>query len=341
MILIKGPAVMPCSEEKSLQDKSRSLMSLIEASVHDGKSALQLGRITELCLDWMTDDKNPIDPDNQNTSITAILTSHTLATALKDHIDPSTVLTFQHFLFSTTLAYTGWRDHRTSSHRLSTNDLHRLTNMAGSTLLHKLDALMPSEVANRSSISRQKLQVYFILVFGTIIGVGYSTRRFSPLEQPHLLSLLSPEFRDSPTRWLVAREQLCHLLAGELVTLAKALRLNLDADAEQKVARLAIGEWAHQERWVWANKLLSLGTSSCDPTSEQVGVVDTAGGTFFPAPHTSMVARSEILRAELPLPDTSDSRKERSMIVVGPCEGQQLYARMRARTDSGRPRMIL
>lgn len=106
-------------------------------------------------------------------------------------------------------------------------------------------------------------------------------------------------------------------------------------------SRLAIGEWAQQERWVWTNRLLSLGTSSCDPTSNQAGVVDTAGGTVYPAPRTSVVARSEILRSELPMLDASDAKKERSMIVVGPWEGQQLYARMRAHTDSGRPRMMV
>lgn len=237
---------MPSTEESSVQDKSMSLMSLIESShaVLDGKSTLQLDRITELCLDRITGDKDPIRSEDQNTSITAILTSHTLATALKDHIDPSTLTAFQHFLFSTTLAYTGWRDHRTSSQRLSPNDLYRLSYLAGSTLLQKLDSLIPfEEAAGQANMLRQRLQVYFILVFGTIIGVGYSARRSSPLQQPHLLGLLSPEFRDSPTRWLVAREQLCHLLSRELVTLAKALRLSLDADAEQKVARLKAGDW--------------------------------------------------------------------------------------------------
>lgn len=320
----------------------------------------KLEQVTDLCFRWILDAQFPAQ--DQDTSITTVLTSQPLAACLSQHIDPTTVITFRHFLLSATLAHTGWRDQRPPPHRLSTSALHRLSCATGSALLQRLDALaLTSSHQDRagneddedeeplssfsssitsSSRATSKLQAHFVLTLGTALGVAYSTRKPSPSSG----ACLDPAHRCSPTQWLATRDRLRGLLARELVALGGALEPDMGPDAQAGLERAATGQWGtRHERWAWGNALLpSVGPTTYGPAHGLPGeATETAGGMFCPVPCVAMIAQPEALGTGFPMPGASDERKRRSMIVVGPSDGQQVYARVRMHGNSGGPKMMV
>ncbi|KUI69932.1 hypothetical protein VM1G_11630 [Cytospora mali] len=291
-----------------------------------------LEMLTRRCLIWITND----EPVTQDTSIIALLTSKHFAVALQGYIDPTITSTLQHFLLSTSLTYTSWRDRNPPSQRLSVRDLQRLSHLTGSALLHKLDGLLDPETFTRSS--KPILQALFLVLFGTMLGITYSTSAGSG--PPEIRTdLLSKVLRESPTLWMAMRERLCQLLANSLITLANMINLQFDKEAVKNniLEGCLMGRWNRTGRWVWADAVL--------PPWQQRWSTEGAnrpGGIFFPTPQPAMVPCPEVLSPLLPNMDGSDGRKRRSMIVVGPSrDGQQIYARMRTHTGSDGPSLFI
>lgn len=291
-----------------------------------------LETLSQRCLSWILNDGQI----TQDTSIIALLTSQHFAITLQGHIDLSLTSTLQDFLFSTTLAYTSWRDHHPPSQRLSVHDLHRISHLTGSALLHKLDQVLHPE--SLSKWPRATLQALFLIVFGTTLGVAYST---SVGSGPPVIwtDLLSKVLRESPTLYMAMRERLCHLLANKLITLARVLQLRFDARvAEDNIIEgCLMGRWNRTGNWVWANARL--------PPWQQgwpTGSVSGPGGVFTPAPQATRIPCPEVLSPVFPAMDGSDGGKRRSMIVVGPAwDGPQVYARMRTHTGSDGPSLFM
>lgn len=318
------------------------LLSKLRMLYHNGTSNMvpatavpipDLEALSQRCLSWITNDGNPATHD---TSIIALLTSQPFAVALRGHIDPALVSTLQDFLFSTTLAYTSWRDHHPPPQHLSVHDLHRISHLTGEALLHKLDQFLnPGSLA---SLPRPTLQALFLVVFGTTLGVAYSTSVGSgpPVIRTDLLSRV---LRESPTLWMAMKERLCHLLANDLVALASTLHLQFDPRAARDsiVNGCLMGRWHRTGQWVWAS---AARMGACPPAG--AGVVDGPAGLFVPTPQAARMPCPEVLSPTLPAMDGSDAGKRRTMIVVGPsCDGQQMYARMRAHTGSDGPSLFV
>lgn len=343
---------MTLNERLHLQNQLESLINPAGLSPPTHTCPLKLEQVTELCFRWVSDD--PLPSQDQNTSITTVLTSQSLASCLNQHIDPSTVTTFRHFLLSATLACAGWHNQRPPAQRLSPSALRRLRCATGSALLQRLDDALASSTSplhirehikpSSSSTTTGRLQAHLVLALGTALGVAYSTRQSSSSSSSSSGACLDPAHRCSPTQWLAKRDRLRGLLARELVALGKALRPDMSPDVQAALERAAAGQWAARyERWTWGHAMLS---SQGLPTSGTAGVeprqaVEAAGGMFCPVPCIAMVAQPEALGAELPRPDASDERKRRSLISVGPWEGQQVYARVNMRGNSGGPGMMV
>lgn len=309
-----------------------------------------LEALSQRCLSWITNEGNHATHD---TSIIALLTSQPFAVALRGHIDPALVSTLQDFLFSTTLAYTSWRDHHPPPQRLSVRDLHRISHLTGSALLHKLDHFLNQ--GSLASWPRPTLQALFLVVFGTTLGVAYSTSVGSgpPVIRTDLLSRV---LRESPTLWMAMKERLCHLLADDLVALASTLRLHFDPRAARDsiVDGCLVGRWHRTGQWVWASAART--GAACPPRQRApegcwpapsaaagAGFVDGPAGLFVPvSPQAARMPCPEVRSPMFPAMDGSDAGKRRTMIVVGPsCDGQQMYARMRAHTGSDGPSLFV
>ncbi|ROW03329.1 hypothetical protein VSDG_01584 [Cytospora chrysosperma] len=333
------------------------LFSKLRMLYHNGTSNMvpalavpmpDLEALSRRCLSWITNEGNHATHD---TSIIALLTSQPFAVALRGHIDPALVSTLQDFLFSTTLAYTSWRDHHPPPQRLSVRDLHRISHLTGSALLHKLDRFLNQ--GSLASVPRSTLQALFLVVFGTTLGVAYSTSVGSgpPVIRTDLLTRV---LRESPTLWMAMKERLCHLLADDLLALASTLRLQFDPRAARDsiVDGCLMGRWHRTGQWVWASAART--GPACPPrqrapegcwppaAAEGAGVVDGPAGLFVPAPQAARMPCPEVLGPMFPAMDGADAGKRRTMIVVGPsCDGQQMYARMRAHTGSDGPSLFV
>ncbi|ROW08357.1 hypothetical protein VMCG_03242 [Cytospora schulzeri] len=296
-----------------------------------------LETLSQKCLGWITNEGHI----TQDTSIIALLTSHHFAIALQGHIDPALISHLQDFLFSTTLAYTFWRDHNPPSQRLSVHDLYRISHLTGSALLNKLDHVLQPQSLTR--LPRSTLQALFLVIFGTTLGVAYSTSVGSgpPVIRTNLLSKV---LRKSPTLWMAMKERLCHLLADDLIVIASILRFQFDPRVAKNniIEGCLMGRWNRTGNWVWASARLPPWAPTWQQGYAAGGVDGPGSGMFLPAPQAMMIPCPEALSPILPAMDGSDGGKRRLMIVVGPSgDGQQMYARMRTHTGSDGPSLFV
>lgn len=170
----------------------------------------------------------------------------------------------------------------------------------------------------------------------------------------------SGPFQNSPTQWLAAKERLRLVLASELIRLARPLGFVSDAETERAIvdSLMTRRRWDGGQ-WVWGNVLAPPPPAPppvvMDPFSPLGEGWDNRGqhdkdsmfchmngpvGTFHPTPQAVMVGSPEVLSPHFPRPDSSDGRKRRSMILVGPSDDRQMYARVRFAGGSGRIGMM-
>lgn len=270
------------------------------------------------------------------------LTSHALARALGDGLDRATASRFQDFVLATTLAYTAWRDHRNPAQRLSTRDLHRTSYLAGSSLLQNLDQHLESDTLDRCP--RPTLQALFIVLFGTTLGVAYSTQ-IGAGPPTFSADLAGKAPTGSPSPYINTKERLCHLLADKLALLAGLLWDNKAEAAETTRARVLdgclMGRWARSGRWAWGN-LMPHYTWPAPSDHSLDWLVHRPGGTFQPVPRAAMMRCPEVWSPLMPRMDSSDRGKRRSMLIVGPTtHGQHMYTRMRTCAGSEGPSLFV
>lgn len=291
--------------------------------------------LAQNCLSWILNNDVPCHETNFVTQ----LTSHALAQALEGSLDRATISTFQDFVLATTLAYTAWRDLRTPSQRLSVYDLHRTSYLAGSSLLQKLDPHMDSEML--ATTSRPTLQALFLVLFGTTLGVAYSTQ-VGGRPTADSGDLIGKVLTESPTLYITMKERLCHLLADKLALLAGHLWEKVDTVATRGCVfeGCLMGRWNRSGRWVWGNLMPHYTWPPSDHSLDWL--VHRPGGTFQPTPRAAMMQCPEVLSPLMPSMDSSDKGKRRSMLVVGPTShGQHMYARMRTHMGSDGPSLFV
>lgn len=262
-----------------------------------------------------------------------------MAQALEGGLDRETISTFQDFVLATTLTYTAWRDQRSTSQRLSVRDLHRASCLAGSALLQKLDQRIDPDALGKAP--RATVLALFLVVFGTTLGVTYST----PVAgRPTAASadLTGKVLTESPTVSITVKERLCHALADKLALLAGLLWEKIDtATMRGRVLDgCLMGRWNRSGRWVWGNLMPHYTWPQSDHSLDWL--VHRPGGAFQPMPRVAMMQLPEISSPLMPGIDLSDRGKRRSMFVVGPTShGQHMYARMRTHTGSDGPSLFV
>lgn len=294
--------------------------------------------LAQKCLGWIISGDVP----QHETDFVSQLTSHALARALEDGLDKVTASLFQDFVLATTLAYTAWRDHRNPAQRLSTRDLHRTSYLAGSPLLQKLDRHLASDTLDRTP--RPTLQALFVVIFGTTLGVAYSTQ-VGAGTQTFPADLFGKNLKESPAPYTNMKERLCHLLADKLALLAGIIWDNKAEAAGTTRARVLdgclMGRWARSGRWAWGNLMPHYAWPQ--PSDYSLDwLVHRPGGTFQPVPRAAMMRCPEVSSPLMPKMDLSDRGKRRSMLIVGPTtHGQHMYTRMRTYAGSEGPSLFV
>ncbi|KAJ9144239.1 hypothetical protein NKR23_g6108 [Pleurostoma richardsiae] len=272
-------------------------------------------------------------------SMVGMLTSQAFADAVQGTLDGQITDSFRRFLLAVTLAHTGWIDAEAhDKDRLSWKDLHIITYASGSELLGRLErALAPQAL---SASNKRTLQALFLVVFGTILGVGYSTQVTASPEFP--ADMLGHNLQQSPTLWVLMKEHLCVMLAHYLIFLGSMIGHKLNTAKERVVVENATRRWNLQENFLWAQMIVP------DPQPREA---TTRAVTPFsdsqPAEHHNIsppiaVPCPDILQQDMPGsvswpdPDADEEpvdeegmrlhrkiHKRRTMLVVGSCNGQQ------------------
>ncbi|SPQ17606.1 38fae7fe-1683-4242-9269-88f145d6e98a [Thermothielavioides terrestris] len=195
---------------------------------------------------------------------------------------------FRRFLLATSLAHAGWRD---GGKALRTRDLCAAGQVSGYRLLRRLDRVLTPQFLARCE--RESCQVLFLLVLGAVLGVGYSSSSLlegdaSPaFPAAAAETLLSPEFRRSPTLWLAMKEHLCQMLAHHLIFIGSMLGIRLDTALEQRIIETAVTRWNKAEEFVWAEMVGVAGPSAVKvPGNGDVKTEEEEGDTMGGSPST-------------------------------------------------------
>ena len=108
-------------------------------------------------------------PQPSTTSKVGILSSPLFLDLLKSSTELDSRLNFQRMIYAASLAYN--QSTAPGNHTLCVSELHQISSIAGQDILRLLDQkLRPDSL--RSSTS-ETLQSLFLLLFGTILAVGY------------------------------------------------------------------------------------------------------------------------------------------------------------------------
>jgi len=200
-------------------------------------------------VSWLTDPEFYLP----NGSIVALCCSSLLGLQFQDETaSPGTdslITDFRRFLLATSLAHAGWRD---GGNSIKAHDLCAAGHLSGCQLLKRLDRILTPQFLARCD--RESCQVLFLLVLGTVLGVGYSSSLLED-HSPQFPSaeLLSPEFQRSPTLWLAMKEHLCQMLAHHLIFVGSMLGIKLETGVEKRIIDTAVSRWNKAEEFVWAD----------------------------------------------------------------------------------------
>ena len=152
---------------------------------------------------------------------------------------------FRRFLLAKSLSHSGWRGGKED---VGHADLCGAGHVSGYRLLKRLDHILTPQFL--SKCDRGSCQVLFLLVLGTVLGVGYSSpvSEESPTFPPETFH---PKFQTSPTLWLAMKEHLCQMLAHHLIFVGSMLGIRLETGLEQRIIDTAVHQWNKAGTFVW------------------------------------------------------------------------------------------
>ncbi|KAK0719167.1 hypothetical protein B0H67DRAFT_485823 [Lasiosphaeris hirsuta] len=205
------------------------------------------GAFNDTLTSWLT---NP-NISLPNGSIVGLCCSSLLSVQFHDESlsDDGLTTEFRRFLLATSLTHTGWRGRRGE---LKPRDLAAVGHVSGYRLIKRLDRVLTPQFL--AKCGKESCQVLFLLVLGTILGIGYSAS--AQTESPSFPSeTLTAEFQQSPTLWLAMKEHLCQMLAHHLIFLGSMLGIKLETQLEQLIIDTAAKRWNKMESFVWADAL--------------------------------------------------------------------------------------
>ncbi|KAM7205732.1 hypothetical protein V8F20_002965 [Naviculisporaceae sp. PSN 640] len=206
----------------------------------------QRDKFNDTLENWLTDPSSKFP----NGSIVALCCSNLLSIHFQEELlDDDLLPEFQKFLLATTLAHSGWH-----AREMKKRELCAAGHISGYRLIKRLDRILTPQFL--SQCSPEYCQVLFLLLLGTILGVGYSSTQLTdsdPSPSFPAAEMLDTEFQQSPTLWLAMKEHLCQMLAHHLIYLASLLGVKLDTGVERRIIDTAIHRWSKMESFVWAD----------------------------------------------------------------------------------------
>jgi hypothetical protein len=124
-----------------------------------------LDKLTREVVDWLN------GKQDSETSKVGLLSSPDFISLVQSFTGPQASLEFQRMLYAQSLAYT--QHTSLHKHNLSITELEQIAGHAGHNFLMELDSKLRPTVL--SGLSRDELLSLFLLIFGTILAVGYAS----------------------------------------------------------------------------------------------------------------------------------------------------------------------
>ncbi|KAK3937501.1 hypothetical protein QBC46DRAFT_267354 [Diplogelasinospora grovesii] len=181
-------------------------------------------------------------------SIVGLCCSSLLSIQFQEAVGSDLITEFRRFLLATSLVRNGWcgRD-------MGRQDLCVAGHVTGFRLVNRLDRVLTPQFL--AKCSPESCQVLFLLVLGTVLGVGYSGHDVTADSPRFPPEMLAAEFQQSPTLWLAMKEHLCQMLAHHLIYLGSMLGIKLDTGLEQHIIDTAVKRWNKLESFIWSDVL--------------------------------------------------------------------------------------
>ncbi|CAK7222868.1 hypothetical protein SBRCBS47491_005010 [Sporothrix bragantina] len=238
---VERPTLPPAAARINDENKKSSN----NASSSNSSSSSSSNAFEDTLIRWLTSpDHAP--PDGTGSIVALLYDMVGNADCLRSAVDDRLPADFQTFLFTTSLAHTGWRS--SSPSPVTHRDLCIAGHVCGSRIVRRLDRILTPQFL--AKCDRTTHRALLLLVFGVILGVSYSTRLTTSPSFPH--DLLGAEMRHSPTLWLAMKEHLAQMLAHHLIFLGSTLGIKLDTAAEKTIIDTAVNRWNKPERSLWA-----------------------------------------------------------------------------------------
>lgn len=189
-----------------------------------------LGALVNDIVDWLN------DPMVSVTSKVGTLSSPQFLDLIKPSIKENTRINFQRMIYAISLAYT----QPTAPDRddLSIEELHQIGSVAGHGLLKELDERLKPQSLN--DCSGDDLRALFLLVFGTILAVGYTKPEIS--SKPAL---------EQQNQFKAMQYHLCQILAHYVIYLGSQLKLPIANGAEEFILKVAPARWHKEGFFQW------------------------------------------------------------------------------------------
>ncbi|KAK3364684.1 hypothetical protein B0T25DRAFT_576893 [Lasiosphaeria hispida] len=250
------------------------------------------GVFNDTLTSWLTNPNFSLP----NGSIVGLCCSSLLSVQFHDESlsDDGLTTEFRRFLLATSLSHTGWRGREGE---LKPRDLAIIGHVSGYRLIKRLDRVLTPQFL--AKCDKESCQVLFLLVLGTILGIGYSAS--TQTESPSFPSeTLSAEFQQSPTLWLAMKEHLCQMLAHHLIFLGSMLGIKLETQLEQLIIDTAAKRWNKMESFVWADALPTPPPSKPDPPTRDLNFADQNPPYWESTPETPTQSTPPLIPFRLP-----------------------------------------
>lgn len=234
------------------------------------------------------------------------LTSAAFQEATQGYLDARTLQTLRRFLCASTLSHTGWID-RPGPHHLSRTTLRVMSYICGADLIDFLDSLLAPR--NLSRYSMETIQVLYLVVFGTILGLRYVTQLNVSNEVSSLL--LGTDGAGGPKLWWSTKGRLAQTLAHHLAVLASTLGFMPPPIHEIQPVEEATRMRTRSGEFIWAQRMsVTQGIFVNDARNDQPRSLPTASLAPNTPSSIFVVPCPDVLRGPVPASVATASRPE-------------------------------
>ena len=256
LVFMLTPLDSPCSEQTYNAILRRS-PRIINADVQLASEGIVHWNINAISSDfahWMSDEQ--LEPPS--TSRVGILSTWTFERLISSHVDKSLCKYLRLLIGSASILYA--RGSQASYADCNSTDLRKIRSFAGSKVLQSLEtALGNSSLAGASD---EKLKALFLVLFGTIVAVGYSKRRgyldnvsapcFSMSQNSALISMKEStvgllSFQD----FQGAQQQLLRILTHHMIYIGEKVSLLDRSSPKSHIIEEAYRQWNRKALFEW------------------------------------------------------------------------------------------